>query len=568
LFFSEVDMSASNSRIQTSPTTKTAPAILFNPEGYEPGRPDLMGRLAANQSFLKGLIRHGGLEALHCCTFHARHVEAFVKLARDLGASMPIRNIEPHRQDELAKLGGLFVTEPSLVIPAQQRSFAGHHAYALTGVTHTTADPLIMTVLAGLVTAPVQAWDAVVCTSRAVASMVEEMLRAEEAMLAQRLGARRFPRPMLPVIPLGIDADQFAPRPEWRAAWREQLGIQDGDVAALYVGRLSRHGKAHPLPLFATLGRAARRQPQRLHLILAGWWLHPPEEEKWREQAAALCPEVTLHFLDGREPAVRREIWSAADLFTMLVDNIQETFGLAPIEAMAAGLPVVATDWDGFRDTVRHGTDGILVSTLMAPAGAGREASRLFATGHITYGAWLTLAARQTAVDIRAATDAIEALAADPALRQRMGTAGRAHARTRFDWSAIIPQYQALWQEQQSRCRAATSEAGPGLPVPDARHMDPHQACAAWPTRSFHLSQRLRPDPNSAVSDLSTLLAFTSPALPDELEEDGIAMLLTELQCRGEATAEELLRVLDPARNSAGQRALVWLLRVGLASTV
>src|SRR3712207_4103619 len=131
--------------------------------------------------------------------------------------------------------------------------------------------------------------------------------------------------------------------------------------------------------------------------------MHPPEEAIWREQAAALCPEVRLHVLDGRDETVRREIWSAADFFAALVDNIQETFGLAPVEAMAAELPVVATDWDGFRDTVRHGVDGFLVPTLMAPPGEGREASRLAATGYIAYGAWLTLAARQTAVDIRAA---------------------------------------------------------------------------------------------------------------------------------------------------------------------
>ena len=63
-----------------------------------------------------------------------------------------------------------------------------------------------------------------------------------------------------------------------------------------------------------------------------------------------LCPEVQLHVLDGRGEKVRREIWSAADIFVSLVDNIQETFGLAPLEAMAAGLPTVVSDWDGFRD--------------------------------------------------------------------------------------------------------------------------------------------------------------------------------------------------------------------------
>ena len=49
-----------------------------------------------------------------------------------------------------------------------------------------------------------------------------------------------------------------------------------------------------------------------------------------------------------------------------LVDNTQETFGLAVAEAMAAGLPVVASNWNGYRDLVRHGVDGYLVPSRWA----------------------------------------------------------------------------------------------------------------------------------------------------------------------------------------------------------
>jgi hypothetical protein len=391
------------------------------------------------------------------------------------------------------------------------------------------------------------------------------MLRSEEARIAERLGATRFSRPLLPVIPLGVDASRFMPREDWRATWRERLGIGAEEVAVLYVGRLSRHGKAHPLPMLAALGRAARTQSHPLHLILAGWWLHPPEEAIWREQAAALCPEVRLHVLDGREHAVQQAVWSAADIFTLLVDNIQETFGLAPVEAMAAGLPVVVTDWDGFRDNVRHGVDGMLVPTLMAPPGEGREAALRYATLNINYGAWLTVTARQTVVDIGAAAEAFQALAADPALRQRMGAAGQVRVREIFDWATVIPQYQALWREQQAiRLAAPATE----ITIPDPRYMDPMQAFAAWPSGTFHLSKRLRPDPMSVTIDLRSLVRFTAPALPSELDEAGVAELLAEVHRCGEITAEELLELLDPAKRSAGRRAVLWLLRVGLAEAV
>jgi alpha-maltose-1-phosphate synthase len=537
----------------------SAPAILFLPEGYQTSQADLMGLRVANRSFLQGMIRHGGLNTLHgYAPQQGSFATAFEQFARDLGATVPICMIEGHRLDQLAEVGGLLVPDPNLGAFARQRSFLGSHAYTLTGVTHAP----VLSMMADMAVAPVQSWDALVCTSRAVASALEEVLGAEEARLAERLGATRFPRPLLPVIPLGVDAADFTPRMEWRAAWRARLGIAAEEVVVLYVGRLSRHGKAHPLPMLAALGRAARSLPQRLHLILAGWWLHPPEEAIWREQAAVFCPEVRLHLLDGRDEAVRREIRSAADMFTLLVDNVQESFGLAPLEAMAAGLPVIATDWDGFRDTVRHGVDGMLVPTLMAPPGEARDVALRHATSNIVYGAFLSLTARLTAVDIGAAADAFQALASDLALRRRMGEAGHARAREVFDWSAVIPQYQALWREQQAiRLAAPATE----VPVPDPRHMDPTQAFAAWPSATLHIAQRLRPEPAAATTDLSTLLRFTAPSLPGELDETEIAGLLAELHRRGEAPVNELLQVLEPARRDAGRRAALWLLRTGLA---
>jgi starch synthase len=200
---------------------------------------------------------------------------------------------------------------------------------------------------------------------------------------------------------------------------------------------------------------------------------------------------------------------------------LQETFGQAPIEAMAAGLPVVVTDWDGCRhnhNTVRHGEDGILVPTLMAPSGEGREASLRQATSNIYYGTWLSLTARLTAVDIGVAAEAFRALAGDPSLRRRMGAAGQARVKGTFDWAAVIPRYLALWREQAIRLAAPVT----GIPVPDPRYMDPNQACAAWPSGTFRDSLRLRPDPAAATTGLLSLVCFTAPALPGERDDAGI----------------------------------------------
>ena len=82
-----------------------------------------------------------------------------------------------------------------------------------------------------------------------------------------------------------------------------------------------------------------------------------------------LCPSVRFLRLGGAEPVseeVKRHALAAADVAVSLVDNAQETFGLAVAEAMAAGLPLVASDWSGYRDLVRDGIDGYLIPSAWA----------------------------------------------------------------------------------------------------------------------------------------------------------------------------------------------------------
>src|SRR6185437_4529883 len=103
---------------------------------------------------------------------------------------------------------------------------------------------------------------------------------------------------------------------------------------------------------------AAERSGRRLALIQCGRAPNEPIAEAYTSGAAAFAPSVRLIPVDSRVDADRRNAWAAGDLFVSLSDGIQETFGLTPVEAMAAGLPVVVSDWNGYRDTVRDGVEG------------------------------------------------------------------------------------------------------------------------------------------------------------------------------------------------------------------
>ena len=151
---------------------------------------------------------------------------------------------------------------------AWNRRLGGERNYSLCGVTHTVASDRVIDSLGRYLIAPTQPWDALICTSTAVRAVVERVIE-HHADYLERRGGGRFHCPVrLPVIPLGADCDFYAPRdddatpgagPGARQALRRRLGIAEDDLAALFVGRLSFHAKAHPTPMYMAAARAAQR---------------------------------------------------------------------------------------------------------------------------------------------------------------------------------------------------------------------------------------------------------------------------------------------------------------------
>jgi hypothetical protein len=329
----------------------------------------------------------------------------------------------------------------------------------------------------------------------------------------------------------------------------------------LYVGRLDILAKAHPLPLFLAAERASMRTRRHLHLVLAGWFRDPRGEVAFRDAAATFAPSVHFVLLDGRLPQVRQSVWQAADIFVSPVDNIQESFGLTPVEAMAAGLPVVAGDWDGYRDTVRHGIDGFLAPSLMPSPGSAPDLAATYSARTLDYDHYIGLASQAVALDVEAMASALARLAESPSLRHEMGRAGRRRACSEFDWGKIVPRYQALWRELAARRRhappARRASVHPARP-------DPFHAFAGYATAVLTPDTRLiRGAGSPELLDgllASPLLAFAAQHL---LAAEEMRQILGRA-AGGGGTASELLAGLDRPPSPIAWRSLIWLVKFGL----
>ena len=127
--------------------------------------------------------------------------------------------------------------------------------------------------IGNLVTAPVQPWDALICTSAAVKTTVERVMTAWSEYLAERTGGQSEILVKLPIIPLGVDCSAFPQGVDalnMRRQQRQELGISPDDIVVLFVGRLTFSAKAHPLPMYIALERAAQQTKTKIHLIQAG----------------------------------------------------------------------------------------------------------------------------------------------------------------------------------------------------------------------------------------------------------------------------------------------------------
>lgn len=219
--------------------------------------------------------------------------------------------------------------------------------------------------------------------------------------LVDRVRALGFPAERSRVIPYGVDTEAFSPAPERRALWRQRLGIPEAAPLLLGVGRMAT--KKGFQVLIEILPALLAEIPDLRVVLAGGGDLLEPFRERARSDRVFFPGPVLRDTLP--------DLYRSADLFVLpaVHDGKGNVDGLPNVilEAMASGLPVVASGISGIPLAVEDGGTGLLV-----PEG-----------------------------DPEALLEALRRLLADPAAARALGERGRRKAETGLTWDAVAARY-------------------------------------------------------------------------------------------------------------------------------
>ncbi len=205
------------------------------------------------------------------------------------------------------------------------------------------------------------------------------------------------------LIPLGIGTAQFRRPRVSRADWRQRMAIPLDALVVLYVARLVPRKNVN---LYVDVARAVIERSDKALFLVVG---NGPLKTTLEGLVTKNSLERKIRFLGGGFSDDLVDVYHASDLF--LSTSNYEGFGLAIVEAMAAGKPVVATSVGGVPEVVLDGSTG----RLCPPE------------------------------DVRYLATAVLELLDDSHMRERMGRAAQERATRLFDVRDMLKKYEELY---------------------------------------------------------------------------------------------------------------------------
>jgi|GEM_PF-2681588 len=184
-------------------------------------------------------------------------------------------------------------------------------------------------------------------------------------------------------LPLPVETELFKPR--LISECREFANCEEFDYVIGYVSRLVPQKNLHHFLYEVAYLRKLLSPAKVGALVVGNYWRNYPclpyETEHYPERIGDLLAALNLErsvvyysaTLSDEELAM---CYGAMDVFFHPTTSIDENFGYAPVEAMAAGVPVVGSAYGGLKDTVIDGRTGFLMPTWLTPSGIRMDLNR------------------------------------------------------------------------------------------------------------------------------------------------------------------------------------------------
>ncbi len=332
-------------------------------------------------------------------------------------------------------------THEGIEISQTMRRKCGNRIYPVTLLTHGLSyHHLLYDCYLRLILEGTFECDSIICTSKASMQVVLNLIAHVEAEVALNTGNHVKYRGRVDRIPLCVNMTLFATHTKTRA--RAQLKLPANTFIILMLGRLSPL-KADLYPFILMIKSLAERNAGKPILCLIAGTEDYGYSQQLQQSIHAHGVDKLFTFMLEISDGTKSLLMQSVDVFTSPTDCITESFGITVIEAMAAGVPQVLPDWDGYRDTVRHGETGFLTRTRWMNStddldDFGPMCGWQF--DHFSIG-------QSVAIDMGEMETHLHLLLNNEVLRQRMGDRSREVATTHYSFAAVAKQYNDLWAE-------------------------------------------------------------------------------------------------------------------------
>lgn len=389
----------------------------------------LNGVKVTDSGVVQALLKYGIYDAYYYIRESSENHKAGQYRQAERLHSLDLGSIESFREkspDDLV----LFTSSHHLAKFVPFRQWSGHPEWPICGRTHGLSANSLIPSYAWNYFAEVDAHDAIICTSKAGQQALTNLFTGLKNSRSVAGTRERFPV-LMPLIHLdGVEAE---------AAPTQSERGNDGFVV-LSVGRLSASHKADLRPLIAAF-LTSESLPASATLIIAGDDTQGHITAELEGFGHTFSSSRKLVILPNVTTAVKQALLRVADVALCMSDTYQETLGISVLEAMAAGLPVVAPNWDGYRDIVVHGETGFLANTWVYPDTGLLNAVSLLIDPAFALG-------QRVIVDIEEILRWIAVLAANRLLARQMGQDGRDRVLRHFSWPGIVHRLEECWGEQ------------------------------------------------------------------------------------------------------------------------